>query len=302
MVDILLAAFNGERFIRQQLDSVLAQTETNWRLFIKDDGSTDRTLAIIEEYKENYPDKIFVSVSPQPTGSAMYNFFSMFPLASSDYIFLCDQDDIWLPEKIEKSMEEMHRLETISNKDMPLFVHTDLCVVDETLDMRYPSFFRMQKYCLSKNNFGSALVQNVATGCSVLVNKPLLAMAGSASPEIIMHDWWLYLIAAAFGKVGVVKSPTVLYRQHGANTLGAKKIGENAHSIAGMRASFDRTHRQAVRFRARFSEQLSEKDRQILSAYLDLPNHGKLWRIATVCRYGFWKHSLRRKIGQILSV
>ncbi|MDD4782006.1 MAG: glycosyltransferase, partial [Tissierellia bacterium] len=129
MIDILLASYNGEKYIGEQIESILNQTYQDWFLYIKDDCSIDNTLDIALEYERKYIDKIKVIKSDIPSGSAKNNFFSMLPYSQNDYIMTCDQDDIWLPNKIELTFNKMKDVEK-ENSNIPILIHTDLKVVD----------------------------------------------------------------------------------------------------------------------------------------------------------------------------
>ncbi|MCL2884649.1 MAG: glycosyltransferase, partial [Oscillospiraceae bacterium] len=135
MIDILLATYNGQAFLPAQLDSLLHQTYQDFLIHIRDDGSADATLQIIEQYKTNYPGKISVLENPIPSGSAKSNFFHLLNEAdmSGDYFLLCDQDDVWNPDKVELTLREMTKLEATYGTQTPLLIHTDLAVVDQSL-------------------------------------------------------------------------------------------------------------------------------------------------------------------------
>lgn len=132
-VDILLATWNGERYLAEQIDSILAQSYSNWRLLIRDDGSSDGTRDIIGRYVSENPERLELIEGGAPGLGACGNFAYLMAHATSDYVMFCDQDDVWLPHKAERLLEEMQRLEEQHGTDQPLLVHSDLKVVGPDL-------------------------------------------------------------------------------------------------------------------------------------------------------------------------
>ena len=226
MIAILMATYNGEDYIREQLNSILSQSYKDFVLYVHDDGSTDRTAEILNEYKDRYPNRINV-LDGSSTGSAKDNFLYMMGMVDSDYYMFSDQDDVWLPDKIKVSVERMTELENRFDYK-PLLVFSDLKVVNakkKVLDNSFMHYSNLDPYDLQ---FNKLIVQNVAPGCSMLFNRYArdMAMRYSSLPttdNICMHDWWLMLVVSALGMVSFIDEPLVLYRQHGNNTEGARK-------------------------------------------------------------------------------
>lgn len=222
-VDILLATYNGAKYLSQQLDSLFAQNFQDWQIIIHDDGSSDGTVQIVEEYERRYPDKIKFIKDGIRTGGAKDNFAHLMKFASADYVMFCDQDDVWLPEKIDDTFRLM--LETESEyPNKPVLVHSDLKVVDSDLNSLATSMFEFQR--LSKQvNLSDSFVQNNVTGCTVMINRMALDIALPIPNEAIMHDWWLVLkVLTNSGHVAFLDKPTLLYRQHESNSVGAQKV------------------------------------------------------------------------------
>ena len=221
-IAILMATYNGARYLSEQLDSLLKQTIHEWHLYIHDDGSADNTVSIVRDYMSQHPDRISLLEYPSQ-GGACRNFLSMLKRIEADYYMFCDQDDVWLPEKIELSMRQMKQTEESRNKGCPVVVHTDLRIVDEQLRETHPSLWRyMAIYPDFVRTFHDCVISYV-TGCAMLVNKPARQMALAINPQkAMMHDSWIVgCCHAAGGTVVSIAKPTVLYRQHGHNTLGA---------------------------------------------------------------------------------
>lgn len=221
MLSIAMCTFNGEDYIDAQLQSFCQQTLLPHELIICDDGSHDRTIEKAQKFSLRAPFPVYIYQNRKALGPAQ-NFSRAISLCKGEYIALSDQDDVWLPDKLECEMDLMIHWE--GKKSGAVLVHSDLSVVDESLQIKHRSMFRAQHL----HHEGKAdalkklLVQNYVTGCTVLLNRALVEKAMPIPMAAVMHDWWLALIAAADGEIAFVSKPTVLYRQHGKNTIGAK--------------------------------------------------------------------------------
>ncbi len=304
MIDILLASYNGEGFISEQIESVLKQSFPDWRLIIQDDCSSDNTAEIAQKYADQYPDKITLYRRETPSGSARNNFFSMLPLAESEYIMFADQDDYWLEDKIKETYEKMRLLESES-PDVPLLVHTDLTVADEKLNVISRSMFSYQGLDKRAAAFNRLLAQNNITGCTMMVNRRLLDLVKYHN-KALMHDWWFGLIASSMGKIGFVDKPLILYRQHGGNELGAVdghsagRAVSAARDKSGSKKRVTLTYEQAAAFGEIYGGMLSDNSRMLLEKFSSIPQKNKAARICTILKYNFLKQSLITKIGQII--
>ena len=221
-IAILMATYNGERFLDQQIDSLLRQTYEDWHLYVHDDGSKDGTVSVVKHYQEQYPGRISLLDYP-PQGGPCRNFLSMLEKVEAPYYMFCDQDDVWLPEKIELSFQEMTRQEAAA-PGQSIVVHTDLHIVDEQLTVTYDS---MWKHCGLYPQYIKTFADtgghtSVATGCTMLFNHKAKECCKTEATKAIMHDCWLCLCTLRCG--GIVRGihqPTVLYRQHENNCLGS---------------------------------------------------------------------------------
>lgn len=222
-IAILLATYNGERYLKEQLDSLFSQTCQDWHLYVHDDGSQDGTVAVVKEFENRHPDRISILDYP-PTGGACSNFLSMMNRVEARYYMFCDQDDVWLPEKIELSIGELRKVER-EHPQKGIVVHTDLQIVDESLVPLSASMWEhagiYPQYIRTFADSGGHTA--IATGCTMMFNKQAKAVvAGFPTDKALMHDSWVCLCVLRCG--GVLKGieeKTVLYRQHGKNTLGA---------------------------------------------------------------------------------
>ena len=223
---ILLATYNGAQFLDAQLKSIQEQEITDWTLLVRDDGSRDHTKKILDEYSR-MDARIRLISGPSKNLGAIENFNLLMHEAlarGAEIIFFSDQDDVWLPGKMKDQMKRLENLESTYDKATPLLIHSDLEVVDEQLTRIHHS--SMLYYGLVPNRQSPLRIllgRNYVTGCTTLINRPLLELAVPIPKNIIMHDWWLALCAGACGVIGYVDRPTVLYRQHHQNQIVASK-------------------------------------------------------------------------------
>ncbi|MBN1392851.1 MAG: glycosyltransferase family 2 protein [Sedimentisphaerales bacterium] len=223
-VDILLAAYNGQKYLAAQIDSILAQSYQDWQLLIRDDGSSDDTVKIIKEYAGRLPDKIRLITDNENHLGASLNFGKLLEYADSDYVMFCDQDDVWLPNKIELTLNAMKAAEQIY-PDKPILVHTDLRITDSRLNTIADSMWRYQKlYPEVGDDLNKIMAQNVVTGCTVMINKKARAVSIPIPKEAVLYDWWIALNVCKHGKIVYLSTPSILYRQHSDNEVGAQKM------------------------------------------------------------------------------
>lgn len=222
-IQILLAAYNGREYLSEQIDSILAQSSQDWQLLVRDDGSDDDTVRIIENYAHRLPDKIRLIIDNKGRLGASLNFGKLLEYADAEYIMFSDQDDVWLPNKIEMTLNAMKTAEQIY-PDKPILVHTDLQVIDSKLKPIADSLWNYQKlFPETGDNLNKIMAHNVVTGCTAMINKKAKAVSIPVPPEAIMYDWWLALNVCRHGKIVYVSIPSVLYRQHSGNRVGAQE-------------------------------------------------------------------------------
>ena len=224
-IAILMATYNGEKYIREQLDSLLGQSYRNFKIYVRDDGSADETVEIIREYQSRYPDFIVLVTDNTLHRGARDSFMYLLSQVKARYYMFCDQDDVWLKDKIAVSFAKLRELEGKS-PEKPIMVHTDLRVVDEDLKMIYNSLWRWAGFNVDLNkHFNYTVIGNVFTGCTMIFNRIARDIALPIHPKSSMHDEWIGLLVAKNGVVDNIKEQTILYRQHGKNvcSIGEKK-------------------------------------------------------------------------------
>lgn len=206
-VQILLSAYNGEKYLKEQLDSLLGQTHPNLEILIRDDGSTDGTLELLREYEKQHENiRVFSEKNIGVTGS----FFRLLELSDADYVGFCDQDDVWMPQKVERALRALAGIEG------PAMYCGNKMLVDRELKE-----IGISDAAKIRPGFGNALIENIATGCTILLNRELAEQIRREIPEhAILHDWWCYLAASYYGTVVYDETPYIFYRQHGDNQVG----------------------------------------------------------------------------------
>ena len=223
-VDILLASYNGAKYIAEQIDSILDQTYSNWRLLVSDDGSIDETIQIVSSYIEK-DSRIVLVKSRNKLGTAAGNFFGLLEYVDSPYAMFCDQDDVWDSDKIEISLKQMKRAEQEQKEKTPLLVFTDSRVVDNRLNEIFPSFVDLLSWDPKSVSFPQLVSGNVVQGSTILVNYSLvkLAIKVGLPNRKMLHDWWMALLAKIAGEMIYIDEATMSYRQHESNVVGAHK-------------------------------------------------------------------------------
>jgi Glycosyl transferase family 2 len=221
-VAILLATYNGEEYLDAQIQSLFAQSHADILVLARDDHSTDRTPEILARWAASRPDKFrLLSDSDGRLGLAR-NFSRLMEACDAPYFAFCDQDDVWLPEKLELLLKEMQKIESRSRESTPILVHSDLMVVDKELRTISPSLFEYLHVNPRKGRRLEQLVcNNIVIGCALMGNRALLELARPIPAAWPFHDWWVALIASSCGVLRTIPEPTILYRQHGGNQVGA---------------------------------------------------------------------------------
>ncbi len=287
-IDVLLATYNGASYLPEQLASLEAQTFADWRLVLRDDGSSDGSAQIVRDWAARTGRELAVIEDGRKGLGAMGNFAALIETSDAPYFACCDQDDVWLPEKLALMLERVREAERRRGADTPVLAYSDLRVVDAELREVSPSF---RSYCplvlpRPARVMSDLMTQNVVTGCASLGNAALRQAALPIPPEAVMHDWWLALVAVGLGELVDVPQATVLYRQHGKNAIGAVRwnlvslltrlVRDFAPTIRSVRDFLTISQRQARAFHARFG--VRAVGGAILGEYGALPRQGFLAR------------------------
>jgi glycosyltransferase involved in cell wall biosynthesis len=310
-VEVLLATYNGERFLREQVDSILKQDYGDLQVLARDDGSSDGTVEILSQYAQKFPDRFRVLPAGPATGRAGENFLLLMKASTAGYICFADQDDVWLPDKVRRTKQAMDQLESRWGPDIPLLVFTDLRVVDDQLRVLHHSFWAHQRiepeyvYRLA-----ALLRQNVVTGCTAMLNRILVDLSLRMPKDTPMHDQWIGLLASAMGRVGILKAQTVLYRQHDRNVIGADQRSKSLSAVVRKIREPNARYAQwktdlglAKALLKVHGDELSSRNREMLNAFLGLGTSGNRYlRIFTLIRYRFFRKGLLRNVATFVDL
>jgi len=298
-ISILISTFNGKKYIKEQLDSLLNQSYKNIEIIVRDDGSSDNTIEILKSY----------NIKPIDTKinlGAMGSFEELLKYAlqnsNSDYFMFCDQDDVWENDKVEKTLAKMQEMEKEFG-NIPLLVHTDLEVVDAKLNTINSSFMNFQKINPGINKFHNLLIQNTITGCTVMINKKLVQMCLPIPDKAIMHDWWIGLVATQFGKIGYIDEATIKYRQHTSNTIGAKGFDVSfVLKSVSKKVNLCGNISQAKAFLEKYKDELDVETIKMLEDFTTLEQKSWWQKRVVMWKYKLLKQGLIRNVGLFLNI
>lgn len=264
IVFIVLSTFNGERYLKEQLNSLFNQTYSNIKIIVRDDGSEDGTCKILERFLSEYSN---IEVLFEQNIGVVGSFLRLLDLVPTDaeYVALCDQDDVWSADKIERAISLIGEAEST----IPIMYSGALEVVNENLN-----HIDVIRQVPRKTSLENALVQNVATGCTVVINNTALRLITDkkvVAENILMHDWWLYQVISAFGIVLYDDTPKIKYRQHGGNVVGSSSgIKLWSNRIKRYLGTNDRAARcQANELLRVYGTDMSRKNYTLISEFLE---------------------------------
>ncbi len=305
MVSIVMATYNGNKYLGEQIDSILSSAYPEIKLYIVDDRSQDNTMEILNSYKEQYPEKIDISQNETNLGVNL-NFLNAISKNTSDYIMLCDQDDVWKKDKVGKTLKKMKQMETQFGKNIPIAVFSDAYVVDSSLNIINQSFFGSGRLDPNHIDLPHLLMENKLIGCTLMINGELrrILQSNQLPKRAKFHDGWLGLIAASMGKIGFIKEPTLYYRQHEGNVVGNQHfisyIINRISNIRRQREALKELYVQAEEFAALYHSQIDKKKLKHIIRFSKLCQENFIRRRIMMLRYGYLKSGIIRNIGLII--
>jgi glycosyltransferase involved in cell wall biosynthesis len=308
-IDIAVPTYNCARWVDAFIESIVAQTHTDWRIITRDDGSRDDTSERVGAWQQRLGDKILVLENPLKQNlGALGNYGCILTACQSEFVMQGDPDDIWHPDKVAITLKAMHDASSRHGPKMPLAVCSDAEMVSEDLRQISPSFLKWTKMSPSSlAHFRQMLMESPVLGATTIVNRPLLDLALPFPAGASAQDWWLALVACAFGKIIFIAQPTIQYRRHDANDSVSPLTTSFPHMLANLLRARDRVRfllnnivMQANSFSGRFSDQLPEADRQAVTAIAKLPGLGPLTARLVICRHGLFFNSKLKNIGLLL--
>lgn len=306
LVTIIIATYNGELYLIEQLESLLNQSFKDYQILIADDASTDNTFNILKEYAEIYHNINIIQNEKQL--GFVTNFEKLLISSETKYIAFCDQDDIWHHNKLEKAINS---LENIGRDDTPLLFHSDLRVVNGEKKILFNSFFQMRGYSFSNNRSVDIMLgRSGIMGNSMVINKVLKDKVLPFPKELVVHDYWIALVNELFGQRITLDEPLLDYRIHDSNCSNSiKKITENKllkyFFDRKLKLPYHEIKRELViqNLLERFI--LEERDNVLIEKFLDYLffKKNKIYLISILLKYNFFRVGIRYKlklIGMIL--
>lgn len=288
-VNILMSTYNGEKFVAEQIESIQKQTYTDWNLIIRDDGSKDGTCEIIENFINN--DSRIKLIRAENVGVIKSFHELVINNNDADFYFFADQDDYWLPEKLTIMLEEAKK----HDNTIPVMYYTDLKVTDKDLNVTSESMIRSQSDH-ANTSLVQELTENTVTGAASMINYEL-AKLWQTTNDIIMHDWYLAIVAAALGELVYIDQPTHLYRQHDSNVLGARTLAKRIRKWIHPNLWFEKywwlitaSQKQAQKLLTENLSALSETDKALVTDYVNILNQSKAERRQVLDRYDLRKN------------
>lgn len=220
MIAILLSTYNGEKYLRQQLDSLFCQTFSDFVLYVRDDGSSDTTIDILFEYERKFTNIVVFKDTEKRKGACM-SFMWLLEKVEAEYYMFCDQDDVWFPSKIQLTLDVV-KSEECRSQNLPILVHTDLVVTNSTLNIISKSLWENDNTNPLKITRKYLRLVNYITGCTMLFNRKARDLAIMDTKHILMHDYWIGIcVDSSKGIIISLPIPSIYYRQHDHNTIGA---------------------------------------------------------------------------------
>ncbi|WGQ07515.1 glycosyltransferase family 2 protein [Pedobacter gandavensis] len=226
-IAILLAAYNADKYLEEQIESVLSQTFQEWTLYIRNDGSNDNTSKIIDNYCNIYPNIVEIDKGGVNLG-CRNNFFRLLEVVDSDYYMFCDADDVWFENKIELSINRMREIELL-HLNKPLLVHTDTAIYDQNLNLIAESFWKTANINPDRFlTFNLLCVSFCVGGSTMLFNKQVKDLVIPLEDNDLIYDYWIAINVVKHGVISTIHQPTTKYRQHDSNVCGVTLGEENS--------------------------------------------------------------------------
>lgn len=287
-VNILMSTYNGQQFLAEQIRSIQEQSYTDWTLFIRDDGSSDNTKEILKDFEHQDSRIHLIDNDKSDNLGVIKSFHKLVNHDRADYYFFSDQDDVWLPNKLELSLKEAQNYLA----DLPLMVYMDLKVVNQDLKIMTESMVKSQSHH-ANTELVQELTENTVTGGVAMINHALAEM-WQETDDILMHDWYLALLASAFGNLVFIDQPGELYRQHSDNVLGARTLSKRFKKWIRPHILFavywdliKNSQKQASHL---LQMPLSQSNRELIEAFVTIMDKPMLERFRILRKYGLRKN------------
>ena len=299
-VDIVMPAYNCAPWLGAFMLSLLAQDFTGWRLIARDDASTDNTRLQLDRWRDRLGHRMTILPSSGTRNLGLIgNYNVVLRAATASMVMSADPDDIWLPGKITRSVQALREAEEASGAGVPVAICTDAAVVDSNRQPVAPSFWRWSRMDPRLMRvLARTAMESVALGSTMMVNRALLDRALPIEAGAAYQDWWLALVAVAFGRLVPLPETTILYRRHEVNAT-ADPFSRTLSGAPRRRLEklVAQAATQARSFVARYGDSLKRPDIAALEALGKLPSLGLVERRLAVLRYGLWFASPLKNAG-----
>ncbi len=259
-IDILMATYNGEIYIKEQIDSIIKQTYTNWILLVRDDDSNDHTKKIIYDYAKK-DSRIKIIEDSKGNLGFVKNFEELLKYSTSDFLMFSDQDDVWFDNKIERLYERISR----ENETKAVLVHCNSSICDSNLNVLKKKFIKSTK-TKKINYFFNFVVQ----GSSTIINKKMKDTALPFSKEVYIHDRYLDLLSEFLGKKEFINEPLMYYRQHQNNQIGSRT--DVVNKVLHKRYFDSRDRELIIKLYENYQKDMTQEKKYYIEKYLEITN------------------------------
>ena len=296
-ITILLSVYKKAPYLKDFLMSLQRQSFLDFTLLCRFDDPEDNQYN--KQLLNEFP---FTQILEDESHLCVVKTYNALLQSAGDspYLMFADQDDVWHEDKLERTLAVMKQAEADTPAGTPILCHSDLRVVDRDLQEISPSFMKFQSLDSKRDKFRELLIQNNVTGCTVMINRSLAQLVDFPE-DTICHDWYLALVASAFGTIRYIDSALIDYRQHGGNCYGAvprKKLLAAFYARKELNGRLLLTQKQAGAFLSQFKDQLTEEKRDLAAAWSRIPNEKfYLKRLFTAWKYRFAKNDFIRTVG-----
>jgi len=311
-IQILLATYNGAAHLDAFFDSIEKQQFQDWSMLVRDDCSSDATREVLAQWRDRLGDRLqFLPDSGACNLGVVRSFSRLLNASTAPYVMFADQDDVWYPDKIAVSLAAMQQREALTSASSPILVHTDLALMDQDLQPIAPSYWKYQGIVPENGHaLNSMMVENIAAGCTCIFNRPLIELVGEIPAGARYHDWWVSLVAAAFGHIVSLPIQTLAWRRHSSNSSDIISLSqavwraltrtpEAARTLSSLLAE---NRPQVQLFLERYHHRLTPSQVADVRAFLDLPTHGFLKRRISVLQHRLFFTSWQRTAGMLVLV
>lgn len=296
---ILMATYNGAEYLDIQIRSILAQTHKDWRLFIRDDNSTDNTRDIIHSFCKQDVRISFVEDNSNKSG-ACHNFSQLLKIEEAKkakYLMFCDQDDYWFENKIEKMFDAMMKMEETNNR--AILIYSDFIFADNDLKKLDKETINITSQW-KEPSLSKLLAINNIYGCTMMINNALISQVNPVPEFAENHDYWVALVSLSVGVIYHLKEPLMKYRQHSNNVSGSylnntlkSRLKRLFFGVGQMRESIRKIQKMTIELYIRHQNQLKIYDKEMLNCYVrKLKNNNSLGLVFYCINKGISRNSV----------